>query len=360
MALREITKKKHFQRLRETSEIVWPVIEKVVSNLLTQKKCQALRPHMEVFLQKRRGQLLLRPYLCRMAYDLAGGKNWHKKTNIFAATELLNISTYQSNLCFDNKYQWETERDSANQYISSMISLSLAIRLIESQPGVDHNAKNAAISLLTEVNGDVYLGQFIDLNQLTLRNVNNFIKAGERRFLNDYLWRCRLIGGSMFMVTCIGALIADPEWTPLPILQKYLSALGVAGQILNDLADYIPNANRPYASQYGDVRMGRLTYPTFLLAMSEHPAIYQQTHIQNIDIHLLSSATEWLLRNNAGHRIHCLLKTECWETIRKSIRDIATQTTDDAVTPLLFARHYVFDSRMLSFFMPQKKGHNST
>ncbi|HHB92625.1 MAG TPA: hypothetical protein ENK59_05370, partial [Thioploca sp.] len=210
----------HFARLKETSDLVWPIIEREVENLYENLRVYdddkaVLKSEMEVFFKRRRHKLLLRPYLTRLAYEFYGGKDWKKNIDVFAAVELFNISTYQSNLCFDKKLMNEVANNS-NQYIASMLTLSLATKLIQDSQIFSSEQKNRAIQLLNESNNKVYLGQYIDLNMLTFskfksyqyqKNQYGIVRYKKKHFYHDYVERCNKIGGSTFEVCLIGALL---------------------------------------------------------------------------------------------------------------------------------------------------------
>lgn len=348
----DISKHEHFARLHQTTEVVWPAIEALVESYLSANEITAVKTHLEVFLKTRRGKPLLRPYLARIAYESAGGTAWKEMGSLLAATELLNISTYQSNMCFDDKHDGWGETTANNQFISSMLTFSLALRAVNSQPGISEASRLAAMSLLSEANSQVYLGQFMDLNTLSLKNMSRYTSAHESVFMDDYLKRCRLIGSSMFRIACIGAFAATPHPVHIPPLSRYFELLGLAGQMLNDLADYMPDANRPYANQYGDLRLGRLTFPTYCLARANHPVI-NQTWSRNPEFRTqLESATSHLFSIGIESKCRDLLNSHCWIPMKVAMKELSTIVPEPLLRPFTFARHYIFESRMLRYFEP--------
>ena len=350
----EISKQDHFERIKETTNVVWPIIETIVKNFLTDYNNNELNPHLEIFLRKRRGKPLLRPYLTRMAYESAGGSEWESMGSLFAATELLNISTYQSNMCFDEKHDDWAGTTANNQFIASMLSLSFALKAVIEQKGISEASKVSALALINQVNSEVYLGQFLDLNKLCIKESERYLAEPESIFIEDYLKRCRLIGSSMFRVATIGAYAVSTAPSHESALFSYLDALGLAGQILNDLADYMPDANRPYASQYGDLRMGRMTFPAYILARDRHPVIYEAWQENPKLKPHLQSATLHLINNGIASKCHNLLKIVCWRPMKSAIKEMASSISKEQLIPFTFARHYIFESRMLKYFHPKE------
>jgi geranylgeranyl pyrophosphate synthase len=348
----DISKDEHFRRLGETTEHVWPVIEKIIQTHLRQNGSESIGPDMEVFLAKRRGKPLLRPYLTRIAYEIAGGECWQEMTSLLAAPELLNISTYQSNMCFDSKRDGWGATTANNQFISSMITLSLALLAIHLQDGLSDRSRQQAMALISECNSSVYQGQHADLNQLCIAKAEYYLASDAHVFIDDYLRRCHLIGGSMFNVAQIGLLAVNPDHRASILLKVYFSALGTAGQIINDLADYFPDANRPYASQYSDLRMGRFTYPTYLLLKGGYPPdLFKLERAGDKMEDYLKSATQWLQSNNAGGAARQLLRNVCWPDIKRAISAMTPFCSMESLAPLTFAKHFVFESRMLRYFI---------
>ncbi len=356
---KELSYDEHFERVDQTTQVVWPVLEKIVNEKLddlgSAESSRLFKKHMDVFLNRRANKRLLRPYLSRIAYEAAGGVDWEEKAPLFAAAELFNISTYQSNLCFDKKYELKDTTNDSSQFMASMITYSLACSAICAQKDMDDKAKAMALSLLAKCNADVYLGQFIDLNVLSIERRDEYISEGtpDKKFLKEYINRCHLIGGSTIHVAVMGAMAANPESPIIPALERYYEAIGVAGQIINDLADYIPEETRPYTSQYGDLRMGRFTYPTYFLAKNNHPCIRLHYH-WNILVPLpyeLESATQFLKDINIRKLTYKLLKIErIGKIIEDSIIEISRFASEEKWLPLRFANRFIFASNRLKYF----------
>ena len=354
----DIAKEKHFYRLQETTTATWPVIERLVQEQLKNNDVPELSTHLEVFLAKRRNKPLLRPYLTRLAYEAVGGSDWRSIAHVLAASELLNISTYQSNMCFDEKNADWQNTSASNQFIAAMISLSLAFHAIDAQPDLTQRQKAAAMAILAHSNEEVYVGQFLDINRLSLRSVRTYLEQLDVEFLKDYVHRCRLIGGSMITISLMGACAVDPDHAAIPILRRLFEAFGIGGQMLNDLADYIPAGERPYTAAYGDLLMGRLTYPTFILARASHGV----TQIDNLKVNqnrteLCTSATSFLKDVNIARLVSQLIKAECWRDIQSSLGDLSDILPSEQISALSFIRYYMFENKILRYFIKARSVH---
>ncbi len=369
-------KERHFDRIEETSKAVWPIIIGLIEKQYERDKSSALRGDMKLFLEKRENKSLLRPYLARLAYELAGGKDWTSILNLLAAVELFNISTYQSNICFDQKADFRVSQPE-NQFIASMFSLSLAQIAVSEQQGMTAEAKSMALELLSRCNIEVYEGQFIDINLLSLEglrvsiNENNASKldqpyGAKDSFMDEYIHRCTLIGGATFVVTAIGAIAANSHGHLTELLMKCYRQFGVAAQIINDLADYIPEEDqtnngrlsRPYTNSYGDLRMGRLTYPTYLLwrdadTSSKLIAIHKRWQ------HLVPTKDELIVFTNAlkkmniRGKIESLIRVKTWKGkggIKFTLDELEKISAREAFNDLLFIRSFIFGSSMLLYF----------
>lgn len=392
----EEKKERHFQRLQETTDAVWPIILQHVNQEYARSGCEKLSPDMQLYFKRRENKKLLRPYLVRLAYELAGGKNWRSILDIMAAAELFNISTYQSNLCFDQKVDFEYFRPE-NQYISSMVTLSLAAKAITSQSGISPVAQVESLRLLAECNAEVYEGQFFDINVLSIDSSGKFLtyefdertgkyirllldKAGgidvsvpegqhkDRKFLNrysdSYLLRCKLIGGSTFKIAMIGAIAAAGETELVNRLSMCLVKFGMAAQIINDLADYIPldskKGGRPYADSYGDLKMGRLTYPTFLMMMRDFQSYAMIKDLHDKYKHGHPSGSELLELTNflksgvkIKGKVEQFIGWKIWRGksgIKEQLRRLEKIADKPAYCDLQFISHFVWGSRMLRYW----------
>ncbi len=114
--------------------------------------------------------------------------------NILTAVELFNMSTYHSNLCFDNKIE---DNLKYNHYIYSMLMYDVVYQLVYQ---IDNNCippkiKDEIIHEFLKSNTLTYAGQHKDLNQLNIKNLELF--HNHKDFINAYKKRCLLISSSV-------------------------------------------------------------------------------------------------------------------------------------------------------------------
>lgn len=263
----------HFERMRETGKIVIPLIKDAYIKLGSQNN--HLLDSLNYYVSRRTNidQCLLRPYLVRLGYELTGKTDWINIAPACAAVEMLNISTYQSNIVFDNKNGKFTHTQKSNQFISSMLSLELAI---ESIMQLEHVLDNSIVSRIIdgfhETNRDIYIGQFYDLNELSIDRLD--LNISEDDYLKTYIRRCETLGGTLTML-CLetGYLLGEGDTGLVEVIRCIGKRLGTAGQIVNDISDYIPEEQLSdylpsYKPQFSDFRGGKITYP--LLHLIKH------------------------------------------------------------------------------------------
>jgi geranylgeranyl pyrophosphate synthase len=343
----------HFERMRETSKIVIPLIKDAYLKLGSHNN--HLLDSLNYFVSKRTNddQCLLRPYLVRLGYELAGKSDWVNIASACAAIEILNISTYQSNIVFDSKNGGFSHTQKNNQFISSMLSLELAIDMVlklEKSSGSD--VVTCIIDRFHETNRDIYIGQFIDLNEFAIDNLD--LTISESAYLTTYIQRCNKLGGSLTSLCLdIGCLLGEGSDCLRSSLKDIGMALGTAGQILNDLSDYIPQIKDKdifvgYKSSFSDFRMGKITYPLFHL-LNQLP---KQQYSYIIDM-LLKEKKNTLSMEGITHllcqygsvkatkkliwRYYKLLKKEIKKITRDNYRDFLSITLSSLLTNKYFA-----------------------
>ncbi|MCR4321102.1 MAG: polyprenyl synthetase family protein [Candidatus Brocadiaceae bacterium] len=321
-------RKIHFERMRETSRVVIPLIKNAYTKIGLQN--HSLLDSLNVIVNKRTNtnQCLLRPYLVRLGFELTGGNNWIDIAPACAAVEIFNISTYQANIAFDNKIGICSDLQKNNQFISSMVSLELATNTIRK---LEENYGDKLISRIVDrfhiVNRDIYIGQFNDLNVLTINNLN--LSMPEDEYLSLYLQRCENLSGN-FVSLCfeIGCLLGGCDDYLITVLKKIGIILGIAGQIVNDLSDFIPNNNftEVYKSYHSDIKMGKITYPIFcLLKNSSDEQKLKLLNILNqqkqIDISEIKTIVEYWNQSESIRKIRKLILS-LHKELKKEIRKI--------------------------------------
>ena len=348
-------KNEYFRRLAETTSKVWPVIERqayAVAPLIRKD----IASDIERYLSARRGKSLLRPNLARLCVELDQSLNWEDYLPIFASIELLNISSYQSNFCFDNKGGVSAPRDVSNQYICAMLSISGAMELVTMSPSHSHEELLKVIHLLAESNRQVYEGQYCDLNLLSIDRMDEF--SEDEVFFSAYIERCRLIGGSTFRACAAGVAnhLANPKVRNC--LLSYLDSLGTAGQIINDLADFIPTETRCYAAPLADLKLGRLTLPVYLLHRRGYPVHQWRESVleHGVSSKYASSIQEALIDIDIETSVRSFIRQRIFPDVKRAIRGLSSVFAPESVESLRFAFHFVYESKLLTYFRQDPRG----
>lgn len=254
----------YFENMRETSRIVMPLIRELYSEF--QSTNPLLKNSLDLILQRRikNGECLLRPYLTRLSYEVSGGNYWRKIIKACAAMEILNISTYQSNLAFDGKNGVISNDEKNKQFISSMISFDLAVKsIMKLSESFGKKIIFKIIERVYEVNTDIYIGQFYDLNNLNISNLDFSMSLEEYQAV--YIFRCEKLGGSLTSLCFeIGSLLAGSDNMTQNNIKEIGKLLGTARQMINDIADFV-TLNEEYEEPLIDIKNGKVTYPIFHL-----------------------------------------------------------------------------------------------
>lgn len=344
------TKGRYFSLLSETTDAVIRTVDNLVYSDIDDCLRGDLSKDMEIGLGRRRKGKLLRPFLTRMCYELSGGEEWKEILRLMAAVELLNISTYQSNYCFDDKAGVSDSSEKNNQFICSMLTISKAISAVNSIDTLPDGAKVEIADILARSNHEVYLGQFMDLNILTMDRVDHF--SDLEAFLSSYLARCNLIAGSTFRACATGAVATNSPRDVIESLLGYLGALGAAAQAINDLGDYIPCVTKDYAVPFSDFHLGRLTLPAYLLIQAGIPVQEWRESIENRESvkEIESGLIEAILDLNIEATVRRLVKEKFFPIIKSKLAILEGLVGPEKAAPLRFAYPYIYDSRMLRYF----------
>lgn len=219
-------------------------------------------------------EIWLRPYVCAMLFKQFGqlytesGSISPKALPALAVSEVFNISTYQSNIVFDDKIKNETISN-VNQFISSFVSFNMAIKMLE-QLDIPKDRVLDCISVLNQCNKDVYKGQYIDLNVLVTKSTSIILTMPEQEYIKLYLERCRKIGGTTVDTCATWAHIISgrEDLGELAKLRELFRSWGQLMQMANDLSDYTVFINQKDFVRYTDLRAGKITFPFYLILAS--------------------------------------------------------------------------------------------
>lgn len=261
-------KSHYFDLMRETSEEALPLIRQHIDSL------REVEPEfhsiMSYVLDRRNGELMLKPFLLRLTYELCGGTDWRKTIPAGAAFELLNLSSYQANSAFDNKHAVLSTPQKCSQFMAAMVTRELALEcLAAAEQDFDGSLLDAIRTDLSICNKHIYIAQHFDMNVLTLANLKRYTDRDS--FLLDYKARC-YHGSGIFSGKCAraGAILAGAPQNSASSVLRFGEEFGTGIQVMNDLADFVPPdvdgvVGRGFQDQLSDIRNGRLTFGCYLL-----------------------------------------------------------------------------------------------
>lgn len=255
----------YFKKMRETSDVVNPLILESVEPLKeTNKELFDFILNIPAFKKRLEKREKLRPFLLRLAYELVGGKNWEKIAYACASVELLNIATYIDNAVLDNKNDVK-ESEKINYIISARIVRNIAEETIGK---VNKKHSEKLIQLLREIDKGIYISQYKDINQL--KKGKEFESFED--FLKNYLERCDGFAGRFMENVCkIGAILAKGIEEQINDIGEIGRNIGIMVQIINDFGDFVPpklkafDYEKVYQDQFSDFKQGKLTVPIYYL-----------------------------------------------------------------------------------------------
>lgn len=311
---------------------------------------------MYLYEQRFQVDVWLRPYVCAMLLKQYG---YLYKSNIeinvdiipiLVASELFNISTYQSNIVFDDKINNKSVNN-VNQIISSFISFNLTTQVISSL-NIDHQIKVDCINKLNQNNRLVYQGQYIDLNVLVTDNIDSIVKMSIEKYLELYMNRCKLIGGTTVENCAFWVCkIAHKDMHYIDRLCTLFSKWGQMMQMVNDLSDYIYILDKKYI-RYTDVRAGKVTLPLYMIlhSVSKDEAINIINHIplQN-DNDLNSIFEKYLYKDSAIIRYIYGVMKQIWNECVMLANDLQL---DKSIISFMYEN--AFQTKYSRFFFSNK------
>lgn len=283
----KIQREYYFQQLKETSNLVTPLILKY----LKESKIDYPALHfVEKITLKRADKPRQRDMVLRLSYEISDGKDWKKIIpNYAAAIELLNNSTYIINWYLDGKGDLKTELDNKNVINAGFLLRELSQEIIEKQ-NIEDKIKLEIINLISDTNYKIYQGQNLDLNILTIDNYEQFKDKDKFFSLSDK--KAKLVCGYFYdNITKIGSLLANNSK-----YQKELSQFAInltkGLQLINESGDFLPmtTVEKDYKDQMTDLKNGRLTIPIWCVLKYGNNKqkdlfleIYKEKNISNKD-----------------------------------------------------------------------------
>ncbi len=281
----------YFEELKKTSNTVKPIIGKYLGAI--SQKQEGLYANIMFLASERmkKDVLLLKPFLVRLSYEITGGKDWERIAPICAAAEIINISSYQSNLSFDGKLGQTQITDRSNQFISSMITRELASDIAYDMKGILDLAQiEKIVQSFGESNKHIYVGQYCDLNVLTWNSFQMFNDFAS--YIRLYTERCDNLSG-VFSEQCafIGGILSDASEEEISALKRIGRNFGIGLHIANDIGDFVPHlmvtnsSFKESSDQFNDLRHGKLTLPIM------HAFVFGNDMQRNILENIMNSHT---------------------------------------------------------------------
>ncbi len=256
--------------MKETTKATYNRLTKYID---AEYENKAIKREIMLLTQRRSKKLLARPFIVRLGYEVVGGANWKETIPVGILLELENISTYQSNAVFDNKYGVaDTEIAKVNQTISSFLTRNLIQKIIDGEiaKNYDFEIARKISKIITNIDASDYLGQFTEINCLGAHNFNFDMPLKE--YLKVYL-RIKHLYGGVWIKECLnaGAVIAKKDNVNnknLEILKRFGEYCGTPYTIVNDISDFcVMNVERGFKisvqDQFKDVWNGRITLPLY-------------------------------------------------------------------------------------------------
>jgi len=336
----------------DTSSLVWRVLEQSTDEMIRNHNLATIKPHIEVLFSRRRGKHLLRPYVGRLLATLAQ-QDWKSSCNLklLASIEALNLSTYHANFAFDNKAGVSDSGDRNGQFVAAMLLRELAQSLISDAFSCDTQAQCAAISLCSQVNQCVYVGQHLDMHVLTHDAVGQFDLPA---FEEKYYARCILMCGATFRLTMLPLLLSSLEDDVKQCCHSLLNHLGAGIQAINDLADFDVLSKRTYADSFSDLLNQRLTLPAYLLHASgaSLEMLRDKVKTQRSNPSLLLQSAQEIKSMISVHDILNFVLRRCWQPIRLHLRFLHRRLRQqrEALMMFDFIPHLLFESRLVKSF----------
>lgn len=264
--MHNITRDKYFEDL----DIYSKKISRIIGYEL---KSIDINEHNNFFNKKRKNKSYQRPFFFKYISQILTQMNHldEELINLIGAyIEILNISTYLSNHSFDEKNSINSKLKSNNQVIASMLLRDyLDMKIIKLSKSnlisIDESVK--FIKVIADINYNIYRGQHIDINELTIGNYNKF--KNEKEYLQRYEERCYLITGIFQEKIVEVATIFSNNREYKVSLLKFAKYLGIGIQVVNDIGDFILESNgaidthKDHQDYFADLRNDKLTLPIY-------------------------------------------------------------------------------------------------
>jgi heptaprenyl diphosphate synthase len=276
-----VNSKKYFKYMRDVTKQISPLMLNVVKSIDSSECPPELVDIISGLVKKRATPEItkLRPFMVVLASGVTQIDSASPELlQVAALVELLNIASYLDNLAFDDKGSCKS---------GDKISFGLAANILDAAihenlsaiEDIDPRLLNQIHTVFSESSRNVAQGQYIDLEKMpvlgsergSLMSIDDYVKL--------YIQRCRFIGGGSLGFTCVaGGIIGNVNSEQLIKLRKFGYYHGLALQVINDVADFVPitkaatSVGKDDKDRYADMRNHRLTLPLYIAYTLSTPA----------------------------------------------------------------------------------------
>lgn len=190
---------------------------------------------------KKRAEAIARPWIVKNSFSFFSKEKFNLKKCIplSSAAELENISNYQANAVYDNKYIIKTEKDKVIQTLASFITRDLVDDLLFKE----YNPKLSILlsAVLRKIDYYDQIGQFTEFQKLFYEEGYSFEDV--KSYTSIYLKKAMYYGGAWVGGLILSGAVLAFEKLPkndenLKHLVLYGILSGTAMNIINDISDY--------------------------------------------------------------------------------------------------------------------------
>ena len=243
----------------EATELTKYELNMVVNSIANENKFS--NDYFTIIRNRNSSKNWLRSFLTAFFMPEEKQKKLSDVKNILTAIELFNMSTYHSNLCFDNKIE---DNLKYNHYIYAMLMYDVVYQLVYQIDNkcIEPEIRDKIIHEFQKCNTLTYAGQYKDLNELNIKNLKMF--SNNKDFINAYNKRCLLLSSSVPLCAKVGMITCNCDVKTTDTVYDAISVLGILLQIVNDISDCMKmHGQKENTKRYSDLNNGKLTLPLY-------------------------------------------------------------------------------------------------
>lgn len=295
----------YFDRMKETSVAV----DRVIFDSLEPLRLQNPEMYEAVanLPEKRKGLPKIRAHIARESYEISNKGNYDDWQNLSAAIELELNAMYYRNQIFDKKAGCSNKNN--NNVIKNWSADSYSRDLAEQILQKSYPRDNRLVDLLRESNMVFSIGEFRDTTQNIYSQVRDLTFDEKMNLCSKRIYE---INAFYFeKLAAMGAIAAgEKDESKISALSNFGKAYGMALQIVNDIADFVPprinsgTTEKTSNDAYNDIKNGKMTYPVIWLlhnGSDEDKCLLEKILNEgfNADLNQLEELTRVLVRSGA-------------------------------------------------------------